>query len=170
VRAEEGGFGRLFRSALFPLVIIVLLVYLASQTFLNDGGDGDEIAYSEAKAIVEERPQTVRNVVFHPRSKKLEMELTSGRKLEARYPSDASALQFEELLDAQGIRYESRGSGDSAWWSILTYLLPFVLFFGFWIFLMQRVQGKRRDGRKGESEGESRDQAGDTGRPFDTYR
>jgi cell division protease FtsH len=155
---------------LFPLVIIVLLVYLASQTLLNDGDDGDEIAYSEAKTIVEERPHTVSNVVFHPRSKKLEMQLTSGGTLEARYPSDASALQFEELLDAKGIRYESRGSGDSAWWSILTYLLPFVLFFGFWIFLMQRGQGKRRDGRKGESEGESRDEAGGTGTHPDTYR
>jgi ATP-dependent Zn protease len=79
-------------------------------------------------------------------------------------------LQFEELLDAQGIRYESRGSGDSAWWSILTYLLPFALFFGFWIFLMQRVQGKGRDGRKGDSEGEARGQAGETGTQPDTYR
>jgi hypothetical protein len=101
-----------------------VLVYLAGQTLLDDGNGEDEIAYSEAKALVEDRPRTVRNVVFHPRPKKLEIELTSGRKLEARYPSDASALQFEELLDAQGIRYESRGSGDSAWWSILTYLLP----------------------------------------------
>jgi cell division protease FtsH len=147
-----------------------VLVYLAGQTLLDDGNGEDEIAYSEAKALVEDRPRTVRNVVFHPRSRKLEIELTSGRKLEARYPSDASALQFEELLDAQGIRYESRGSGDSAWWSILTYLLPFVLFFGFWIFLMQRVQGKGRDGRKGDSEGEARGEAGDTGTHPDTYR
>jgi ATP-dependent Zn protease len=150
----------------------VLLVYLASQTILPTGPDADEIAYSEAKAIVEDRPQTVQNVVFHPGSKRLEMELTDGKKVEARYPSDLSALEFERLLDAQGIRHESRasGDGDSARWSILTYLLPFALFMGFWVFLMRRSQGRGRDGRIGELEGEARGQADDTGTHPDRYR
>jgi cell division protease FtsH len=74
--------------------------------------------------------------------------------VEARYPSDASALEFEETLDAQGIRYESRGSGGSEWRSILVYLLPFLLFMGFWVFLMRRSQEKGRESRRGDSEGE----------------
>jgi ATP-dependent Zn protease len=74
--------------------------------------------------------------------------------VEARYPSEQSALEFERTLDEQGIRYESRGSGGTAWWSILTYLLPFVLFGAFWIFLMRRSQEKGRNGRRGEVEGE----------------
>jgi ATP-dependent Zn protease len=123
---------------------------------LADGGDTEEIAYSEAKAIVEQRPQTVENVVFHPNSKKVELELTTGDKVEARYPSDASALEFERTLDAQGIRYESRASGGSAWWAILTYLLPFVLFMGFWVFLMRRAQEKGPDRRRGEADAEDR--------------
>jgi cell division protease FtsH len=141
----------------------VLLVYLASQTLLGDDGDADEIAYSEAKAIAEDRPRTVQNVIFHPGSKRLEMELTDGTNVETRYPSDLSALEFERLLDQQGIRHESRGSGDgsSAWWSILTYLLPFVLFMGFWVFLMRRSQEKARNGRRGESEPETEDRGPD---------
>jgi cell division protease FtsH len=43
--------------------------------------------------------------------------------------------------------------GSSAWWSILTGLLPFVLLFGFWIFLMNQVQG---GGSKVMSFGKSR--------------
>jgi cell division protease FtsH len=43
--------------------------------------------------------------------------------------------------------------GGSPWWSILTYILPFVLFFGFWIFLMNQVQG---GGSKVMSFGKSR--------------
>jgi ATP-dependent Zn protease len=140
-----------------------LLVYLASQTLLGDDGNADEIAYSEAKAIAEDRPQTVQNVIFHPGSKTLEMELADGTKVEARYPSDLSALEFERLLDQQGIRHESRGSGNgrSAWWSILTYLLPFVLFFGFWVFLMRRSQEKGPNGRRGEREPEPEDRGQD---------
>jgi ATP-dependent Zn protease len=121
---------------------------------LEDGGDPQEIAYSEAKALVTDSPQTIRKVVFHPRPKKLEIELTTGRTLESRYPSDESAVQFEQLLDANGVAYESRGSGDSAWWSILTWLLPFVLFFAFWIFLMSRVKGSRWDCRSADADNE----------------
>ncbi len=51
------------------------------------------------------------------------------------------------------IPFDSKGTGDSAWWSILTYLLPFLLFFGFWIFLMNQVQG---GGSKVMSFGKSR--------------
>jgi ATP-dependent Zn protease len=76
--------------------------------------------------------------------------------VEARYPSDASALEFEETLDAQGIRYESRASGGSGWWSILVYLLPFLLFMGFWVFVMRRAQEKDRDRRRGEWQAEDR--------------
>ncbi len=162
-RTDERDWRRIYRSGLFPLIIIVLLVYLASQTLLGDDGHADEIAYSEAKAIAEGRPQTVRNVIFHPGSKTLEMELTDGTKVEAHYPSDLSALEFERLLDQQGIRHESQGSGNgsSAWWSILTYLLPFVLFFGFWVFLMRRSQEKARNGRRGEGEPEAEDRGPD---------
>ena len=135
----------------------MLLVYLAGQTVLDDGPDADEIAYSEAKAIAENRPQTVRNVVFFPGSNKLEMELADGQKVEARYPSDLSALEFERALDERGIRHESRGGGGgTAWWPILTYLFPFLLFMGFWVFLMRRHQEKAADRRRGESEGEAR--------------
>jgi cell division protease FtsH len=100
------------------------------------------------------------------------MELTDGTNLETHYPSDLSALEFERLLDQQGIRHESRvsGDGDSAWWSILTYLFPFLLFMGFWVFLMRRGQGNDPDRRRGDSEAEPRGQADDPGTYRDPYR
>ena len=49
--------------------------------------------------------------------------------------------------------FDSKGVGSSPWWSILTSLLPFVLLFGFWIFLMNQVQG---GGSKVMSFGKSR--------------
>jgi ATP-dependent Zn protease len=41
----------------------------------------------------------------------------------------------------KGVAGDSKSSGSSAWWTMLTSLLPFVLLFGFWIFLVNR----RRD-------------------------
>jgi cell division protease FtsH len=49
--------------------------------------------------------------------------------------------------------FNAKGVGSSPWWSILSSLLPFVLLFGFWIFLMNQVQG---GGSKVMSFGKSR--------------
>ncbi len=73
--------------------------------------------------------------------------------MKVNYPSDVSALQVENLLKAENVTYDSKGKGSSAWWTILTSLLPFVLLFGFWIFLMNQVQG---GGSKVMSFGKSR--------------
>jgi cell division protease FtsH len=92
--------------------------------------------------------------LFVPKPQVLEITFHDGRKLKTNYPSDASVPRLEELLEENGITHDSRGSGDSAWWSILTYLLPFVLFFGFWIFLMDRMKGSRWRRRSADGEDE----------------
>ena len=56
-------------------------------------------------------------------------------------------------MNKHGVPFDSKGVGSSPWWSILTSLLPFVLLFGFWIFLMNQVQG---GGSKVMSFGKSR--------------
>ena len=48
---------RFFRSALFPLVLIVLLVWLASHTLLPNRDEHKKITYSELINRVESDPQ-----------------------------------------------------------------------------------------------------------------
>ena len=43
---------RFFRSALFPLIVIVLLVYLASQTLMK-GEKQEKVTYSKPSRCVE---------------------------------------------------------------------------------------------------------------------
>jgi cell division protease FtsH len=144
---------RFFRSALFPLIVIVLLVYLASQTLLPQGDEARKVSYSELKTQVESNPDQFQELVFSPKGRSIEATLRNGEKYKVNYPSDESQIKFEALLESQNVKFDSKGTGDSAWWSILTYLLPFVLFFGFWIFLMNQVQG---GGSKVMSFGKSR--------------
>jgi cell division protease FtsH len=146
---------RFFRSALFPLIVIVLLVYLASQTFLPRSDEQQKVTYSQLKAEVESNPEGIKEIVFSPKGRSIEATFKSGDKWKVNYPSDQSQIEFENLVAAQDppITYDSKGTGQNAWWSILTYLLPFVLFFGFWIFLMNQVQG---GGSKVMSFGKSR--------------
>jgi cell division protease FtsH len=133
---------RFFRSALFPLIVIVLLVYLASQTLM--GGDKNEKkwTYSEIQGQVRDNPGEIEKVTFTPNKRQITMKLRGDEPTaKSNYPSDESQLAFEKLLIENSVPYDSKGTGSSAWWQILTSLLPFVLLFGFWIFLMNQVQG-----------------------------
>ncbi len=71
------------------------------------------------------------------------------------YPSDQSALQLQNLLekDAPGVLYDSQGVGGFSWTSVIEGFLPILLLIGFWIFLMNQMQG---GGSKVMSFGKSR--------------
>src|SRR6185312_2388942 len=92
-------------------------------------------------------------IVFNPNKNELKYTLTDNKKGTVHYPSDQSAANLQQEMSTHGVTFDSKGVGSSPWWSILTSLLPFVLLFGFWIFLMNQVQG---GGSKVMSFGKSR--------------
>jgi cell division protease FtsH len=144
---------RFFRSALFPLIVIVLLVYLASQTLMGSSKNERKITYSQLIDRVNDNPGSIEKIVIDPNKQRASTELQTGDKFNVNYPSDQSLLALESQLKKNGVTYDSKGRGGSPWWTILTSLLPFVLLFGFWIFLMNQVQG---GGSKVMSFGKSR--------------
>jgi cell division protease FtsH len=149
---------RFFRSALFPLVIIAALVWLALTTLGGNGQKTEKITYSQAIQSIEQcQPGAcgIQEVVFNPNKHELKFEFKGQEKKKAtvHYPSEQSVPELETLMRDHGVLFDSKGVGSSPWWSILTSLLPFVLLFGFWIFLMNQVQG---GGSKVMSFGKSR--------------
>jgi cell division protease FtsH len=143
---------RFFRSALFPLILIVLLVYLASQTLLPNRDERQSIPYSQLIQNVEESPEAVRDLVFIPKNRAIEATVANS-EIQTHYPSDESQAEFQQTLEEQGVAFDSKATGESPWWQFLTYLLPFALFLAFWIFLMNQMQG---GGSKVMSFGKSR--------------
>jgi cell division protease FtsH len=144
---------RFFRSALFPLIIIAALVWLALQTLGTHGTKQTKETYSQLISDVREHPGSIKSVTFQPSKQEIDAYLTSGKKVVVHYPTDQSQIGFQNLLEEKQVTFDSKGIGSSPWWSILTSLLPFVLLFGFWIFLMNQVQG---GGSKVMSFGKSR--------------
>ena len=142
---------RFFRSALFPLIVIVLLVYLASQTLIPSGEEGEKLTYSQL--IGQAQSGNVQEVLFTPNRQQIDATLVGGDKVKVNYVSDVSALELENVLKAENITYDSKGTGGSWWSSLLISILPFALLIGFWIFLMNQVQG---GGSKVMSFGKSR--------------
>jgi cell division protease FtsH len=149
---------RFFRSALFPLIVIVLLVYLASQTLMGSEPK-EKVTYSQLQQRVESDPEAFKEIVANPSKQELTVELKptggedKGEKYKVAYPSPESLNNFESLMRNKDVQFDSKTIGGSPWWSLLTSLLPFVLLFGFWIFLMNQVQG---GGSKVMSFGKSR--------------
>ena len=143
---------RFFRSALFPLLIIAVLIFLASRTFLPGGSEQRKITYSDA--IKEVRNGNVNEVVFDPRRQSLTLSLVNAdKKAKVNYPTPQSATRFQTLLEKENVTFDSKGTGSSPWWSLLISVLPFVIIIAFWIFLMNQMQG---GGSKVMSFGKSR--------------
>ncbi|MDQ2982495.1 MAG: ATP-dependent zinc metalloprotease FtsH [Actinomycetota bacterium] len=143
---------RFFRSALFPLFVIVLLVYLASQTLIPRGKGTEKITYSQFRQDVRTHADQLTDVQFNP-SKRAITGKDNNKKFSVHYPSDQSVPAIEKALESNNVKFDSKGTGAWSWLGFLTSLLPFVLLFAFWIFLMNQVQG---GGSKVMSFGKSR--------------
>ncbi|MEI8105812.1 MAG: ATP-dependent zinc metalloprotease FtsH [Actinomycetes bacterium] len=145
---------RFFRSAFFPLIVIVLLVWLASQTLITGSKAAKPITYSDLRAQVIKSPTAFSEMLFNPSKRSITATEADGKtKVTVHYPSDQSALQFQNLLDKYAINYDSKGVGGFSWAALIGSFLPFLLLIGFWIFLMNQVQG---GGSKVMSFGKSR--------------
>jgi cell division protease FtsH len=152
---------RFFRSALFPLVIIAALVWLALQT-LNHS-NSNQVSETTSQFIeavntggIQSNPATP--VTIDPNKQSITGKLKDGTTVTVHYATDQSEYAIEQAMKSPAdggppVTFNSKGIGSSPWWSILSSLLPFVLLFGFWIFLMNQVQG---GGSKVMSFGKSR--------------
>jgi hypothetical protein len=90
---------RFFRSALFPLIVIVLLVYLASQTLMKEKPK-DKVTYSELQTAVEREPGQFQQIVANPSKQQLTVEYRGSeeRKIKVAYPSPESLVRVEQVL------------------------------------------------------------------------
>ncbi len=147
---------RFFRSAFFPLIVIVLLVWLASQTLIPKSSHTVKgVTYSGLQARIAADPAAYKEVVFNPSKRSITATLSKppNPTITVHYPSDQSGLQFQDLLDKYKVSYDSKGTGGFSWASLIGSFLPILLLLGFWIFMMNQMQG---GGNKVMSFGKSR--------------
>jgi len=144
---------RFFRSALFPLVVIVLLVWVASQTLIPHAKSEKKVTLSQFVALAQRND--VGNVLLNPSKRSISFTITDqqDKKATVHYPADQSVPQITEVLQSKGVEYDSKGTGGFSWVSAFFSLLPFIILIAFWIFLMNQVQG---GGSKVMSFGKSR--------------
>src|SRR6266850_4016369 len=100
---------RFYRSALFPLVIIAALIWLAVQTLGNDSsGSSKSLRFSDALALVKQNPGGIDHVTFHPSTQQVDFRLRTGRTRKTAYPVDQSAYELQQLLEEKGVAFDAK--------------------------------------------------------------
>jgi cell division protease FtsH len=147
---------RLFRSAFIPLIAIVLVVWLASNTLMSRATHSVPgiKTYSQLQDAIKVGKPKFEDVVFNPGKRSITAtELDGKTSVTVHYPSDQSALEFQNLLAAHNVTFDSKGTGGFSITSAIVSFLPILLLIGFWLFLMNQMQG---GGSKVMSFGKSR--------------
>src|SRR4030081_3417492 len=156
---------RFFKSAAFPILIVVVLAFLAVK--LVNPGSSNHHPHSYQTLVATELPKReVKSVELKNKGKALEVELFNKEKYETGF-IETSAPELIKELRAAGVKYNVESEKSSALLGLLTYIIPFVLFFGFWIFIMNQVQG---GGSKVMSFGKSRAKRLSADSPKITFR
>jgi cell division protease FtsH len=130
---------RFFRSAAFPILIVIVLAFFVQQ-IVNPNEPAETPTYNEFYAQLTDDPGTIEKVEIEQKTQTIKVTETDGTEFTTGYLPQTEDTLINEL-QRQEIETTVKGIGGSSLLNILTYILPFLLFFGFWIFLMNQMQG-----------------------------
>ncbi|HEX8206241.1 MAG TPA: ATP-dependent metallopeptidase FtsH/Yme1/Tma family protein, partial [Solirubrobacteraceae bacterium] len=159
---------RFFKSAAFPILIVVVLAFFA-QRLISPNDEPKTPDYPAFLDQVENRQ--IKSVEVRQKDNTIEVHPKQGQKYEVGFLDENGQELTETLLAARTTgkltEFDVTGRKSNGWISLLTYVLPFVIFIAFWIFLMNQVQG---GGSKVMSFGKSRAKRMSVDSPKITFR
>ncbi|MGN6872438.1 MAG: ATP-dependent zinc metalloprotease FtsH, partial [Solirubrobacteraceae bacterium] len=142
---------RFFKSAAFPILIVVVLAFFA-QKLIGSSSHSPKQTFGDM--IYQLDHGQVQSLSLHEKDNTANVTTTQNQKYSVGYPDGyVSQIITKAKADLQPGAFDIQGRTSNGWLSLLTYILPFVIFIGFWIFLMNQVQG---GGSKVMSFGKSR--------------
>ncbi|HEY7151249.1 MAG TPA: ATP-dependent metallopeptidase FtsH/Yme1/Tma family protein, partial [Solirubrobacterales bacterium] len=129
---------RFFRSAAFPILIVIVLAFFA-QRLISGPQTEQTPTYDQFVSEIRHNPTAIDSVTFNQKTSSIDWTQQDGKSFSTGYPTSGNAQSdLIDLLAKKGVETKVEGTGGSSFLSILTYILPFLLFFGFWIFLMNQ--------------------------------
>src|ERR1051326_6923618 len=121
---------RFFRSALFPLVIIAALVWLALQTLGHNGKPQTAIQTSQFIQAVHDvkrptSPSQVSDVTIDPNKQSISATVTdpnlnlspplNNSNVTVHYATDQSEFAIEQAMKDSGVTFNAKGIGSPPW-------------------------------------------------------
>ena len=146
---------RVFRGALFPILIVIVLAFFVAKLFGPSTSTGKVHNYKSF--ITQDLPAgNVASFTADPANNAINVTLVDHTRYSVGYDPGSAMFSQVQAADAKAPNqppYNIVPKGSSTWSSLLLYLLPFILFFGLWFLLMNNLQG---GGSKVMSFGKSR--------------
>ncbi len=161
---------KFFKSAAFPILIVVVLAFFAQKLI---GTSNHQPPYTFGNLIQQLDSGQVKSLSLHVSDNTVNLTTVTGQHYTVGYPDQYATTLIADVQNdiknggLQANAFNIIGKQSSGWLSLLTYLLPFVIFIGFWIFLMNQVQG---GGSKVMSFGKSRAKRMSVDSPKITFR
>jgi cell division protease FtsH len=132
---------RFFKSALFPILIVVVLAFFA-QRIISPGQTEKVPTFTEFRQQIENGE--IKSATFQTKDNTIEYtrQVGDGKRVkgETAYP-DNTEQDLLNQLSQKNVSVDVKGKGGGGWVSILTYVLPFVIFLLFWLFIINQMQG-----------------------------
>ena len=139
---------RIFRNAVFPIMVVILIAFLAQRLLLNN--DAPEAPPRNWSTMLTDlKGGDVKELEQNTSANNVKVTL----KPAANAKPDAEPVTYtvgipgekawDEVYDANKdvINITGAETGGSSFVSLLINVLPFVLFIGLWLFIMNRMQG-----------------------------
>jgi cell division protease FtsH len=134
---------RFLRSAAFPILIIILLAFVAQRLVSSGGSDEPDPTFNEFLAFIGE--DNVEKATIKVESQKVSYTLDDGTSFEAGeyttgYPDEYSD-RLADRFTANEVPFTVEGRGGNSLMRFLITLAPFALFLIFFLFILNRMQG-----------------------------
>ena len=136
------------KTAIFWIVMVLTAILLWKVVQTGSADRETEISYSEFRAAV--KAGNVESVKISDRNQATG-KLKDGQTIKTVFPPEYPG--FIQMLEESGAQIEVEESSTPTWLAFLINASPFILLFGFWIFMMRQMQA---GGNKALSFGKSR--------------
>ena len=136
------------KTAIFWIVMVLTAILLWKVVQTGSADRETEISYSEFRAEV--KAGNVESVKISDRNQATG-KLKDGQTIKTVFPPEYPG--FIQMLEESGANIEVDESSTPTWLAFLINASPFILLFGFWIFMMRQMQA---GGNKALSFGKSR--------------
>ena len=133
---------RFFKSAAFPILLVVILAFVAQKVISSpDGTEApsyNELVKPKSGLIADGK---VDEITINTKDNTLDVKLKNEDSFSTGYPANTEQSLLNLIDQSEVTKLSVKGTGGSGLLSLLTYILPFIIFLGFWIFLMNQMQG-----------------------------
>ncbi|MCO5328314.1 MAG: ATP-dependent zinc metalloprotease FtsH [Solirubrobacterales bacterium] len=128
------------KSAAFPILMVLLLVFVASKIFSGNDSAKPKAGYSDfMTALAADQVATVE--VNQDRNRITYTVKGKDKSLETGFLDNQGGAVMTAIQDAKVPSVDVKPRAGSTWWSVLLTLAPFVLLIIIWIFLINQMQG-----------------------------